>query len=260
MLTGATRYTTMPEGLYRWKCIKDRMRALTVLSTALERSDKFYLGISTTNVPFIDADRKGGICGETLREFTRWVSRILKCRVAVLETDRGYHIVPLTTLVNESKMYEEIGGEIGRVMSEITALLSRYAGYYVVERARLRPEDVVRETEIYARLRSRVPIREMPRLRSLESRLAELIVQRNIVRIKMREGRFYVGGRPTFEEFYRTIVRLAEMGDVRYPHIRFIVYCIDMNHVEMSIKYHRTTLRISGKPCKPYDIKLLFIQ
>jgi len=249
----------MSERLYRWRCIEDRDKALAVLATALEVSDKYLLGISTTNVPFIDVDKKDELCTKLLDEFIEWVKRLLKCDVAVLETDKGYHIVPMTVLVNESELYEKISARIGRTYSKILDILTRYVTYDYIRAVGLEPRDVVRNTEVWRKVLNRVPRKMYPTLLGLADSLKEYYSQRNIVRVKMREGEFYVGGKPTFEEFYRTLKRVAEVRDPRFPWTVFADACIDKAHVECSIKYHRTTLRISAKAGKDYDIKLLYV-
>ena len=85
------------------------------------------------------------------------------------------------------------------------------------------------------------------------------MVARRIILVKTYEGVLKVYGRVTFEEFYRTLKRIAEVRDPRFPWTVFTDACVDKAHVECSIKYHRTTLRISAKAGKDYDIKLLYV-
>jgi len=249
----------MSERLYRWRCIEDRDKALAVLATALEVSDKYLLGISTTNIPFIDVDRKDELCTKLLDEFIEWVKRLLKCDVAVLETDKGYHVVPMTVLVNESELYEEVGARIGEIYGKVLDIVTKYVTYDYIRAVGLEPRDVVRDTEAWRKVLSKVPRKMYPTLLGLVSKLEDYYVQREIIRVKMREGHLYIGGKPTFEEFYRTIKRIAEVRDPRFPWTLFADACIDKAHVECSIKYHRTTLRISAKAGKDYDIKLLYV-
>jgi len=250
----------MPERLYRWRCIKDRWRAIAVLATALEMSENYLLGISTTNVPFIDVDKKDELCRKLLPSFIDWVKDLLKCRVAVLETDKGYHIVPMTTLENESRLYEKLGEEISKTYTSLLSIITRYVSSDVIRRSGLTAEDVGRRTEVWLKIRERLPTKVLGIVTGYERRLESLYFKRYQVRKLMRMGGFYIKGKPTFEEFYRTVKRIAEMRDPRFPWTVFADACIDKAHVECSIKYHRTTLRISAKKCRPYDIKFLYIK
>ena len=249
----------MSERLYRWRCIEDRDKALAVLATALEVSDKYLLGISTTNVPFIDVDKKDELCNKLLPEFIEWVKRLLRCNVAVFETDKGYHIVPMTTLVNEGELLSRISARIGEVFNELVSVLSRYIPYDYIRRVGLTPEDVASNTDRWRRIQVRLTPKAYQTVMGYVRRLQDYVVARRIILVKTYEGVLKVRGRITFEEFYRTLKRIAEVRDPRFPWTVFADACVDKAHVECSIKYHRTTLRISAKAGKDYDIRLLYV-
>ncbi|MEM1686733.1 MAG: hypothetical protein QXR31_01505 [Zestosphaera sp.] len=257
--------------LYRWKEITDRNKAMIVFANALLKSPKYYLGISSRNIPFIDVDSKRRICSEDSRyfkAFIRWIKGLLDCKVAVIRTDRGYHIIPLTELVNVQELIDDHAGKIGELMRELKTLLC-YDRESCTLSKQLTINDIRSNTPLFIKLKSKAPADIRDDISKIVERITwnvftmELLsigetpipagkklvmLRRNYIKV---DDRLY----PTFEEFYRIIQRFKKTPFPLRYHWVFAKKCVDDAFVDLSIKYHKTTLRISGKRGKPYDLK-----
>jgi len=230
----------------RFKEVSDRRQALADLAVMLQESDMYRLGISSKYIPMVDVDRKEGVCSEWVDDFADWLFRWLGKPVAVLETENGYHVVPLIELKSLDDAVNSISAEISRLLRNIQLELGRD----------IKLEDVLTDSrEFINRLNARRPyVREV--IRNMQERIRWLEYRLRLIR---RHAYYVEGGKvlPYFDEFYETLRRfMAWMGTV-YKHVIYTQRCVDPLFVELTIKNHKTTLRISGKPCKPYDIRLI---
>ena len=151
-------------------------------------------------VPMLDYDAKSVECSVLFPSFERELARKLGVAVAVIKTERGYHLIPLMSLFPK-----------GRIVAELASMKA-----YAEEMIRKGMKPRVLPSEIDAYIDTLTSI-ENPRL--------------------------------FFDDFYKWLIKEFS------PYIHY--GCLDIAHIDATIRRRYTTLRISGKECKPYDIHFL---
>jgi len=158
------------------------------------------LGVSSDMVPMIDYDARTTECRLLFPSFERELAKKLGVDIAVIKTEKGYHLIPLMVLYPK-----------GRMVAELSALKAYIENLI---RKGITPRILPGEVDAY-----------IDALTSIEN--PQLM----------------------FDDFYRWLQKEFDV---------YITYrCIDMAHIDATLRRRYTTLRISGKECKPYDIEFL---
>jgi len=222
-----------PSRVQKWS----RRNALVALCYGLRRGWYNRLGVSTDMIPFIDYDATTPECRREYRRFVLSLSS--QFPVIEITTDRGFHLIVLHTTLP----YRVIAGYL--------------ESFYTTERLDVPPLE---EYERLRSMRSRdARARELSRLPATWRRIFERILAGidppHILHLAPREIRMWAtalrqqahmntnwfeGWYEWFKEVYRY---WYEKG------------CVDKLHVDISIDRGYTTLRISGKENKAYDLR-----
>jgi len=186
----------------------DRPTALLAWKRALAVDEHYRVGISTDMIPFIEIDSKEPVCIEARDRIARWIAETFSASTFILETERGFHLVPCIVLFPYGYFLSLLGT------------------------ARVATERAWRE---YRRGIRKTP----PRLTFEEiDRLIEVLRDLHAPDL-------------FFEDFLELVRRVGKemLGD-RYR-------CVDDMHLMIAEQRHNTTLRISPKVGKKYDIRYI---
>jgi len=203
----------------------ERESALFDLKYSIYRSAKekrgtekcWRLGISSDNIIMLDLDikKRGRRKRCTIRDveaIATWLSNLINACIAILKTEKGYHMIVLKMLPSRRRMYECLGTALSVIDREIERL---------------------RRRRIYQ------PLYELERIRGVIKGVAESYIES-------------IKDTDTWDFYYEMIHRCFKEEHI--PICRYINRCIDELHIEATLRKGYTTLRISGKPCKKYDI------
>lgn len=224
--------------------LTERPKALLRLATLLHISENYRLGISSDSIIMFDVDFRERICRIWWVVIAHWLKRTYGGRVAVFDTERGYHIVLLRELPNKQVERARLNAKIRELEKKRLSLLNDIA----ILKRQLKTvfrEDAKRKLyETYRRLTE--VNRELRELRRDLKRLEEYTP------LHLFWDNAY--------EYAMDCIRRARKGErLLYLHEKAFARCLDPMHVELTLKRKYTTLRISAKPCKPYDIKLRYL-
>jgi len=181
---------------------------------------------------------------EVRREIDELMARYHELRGAAPSTAEQYH--------RQARFKAEALGEImdARDVNEAIGMLEAgIENYEELRRAVRGAADYWRERnrEEYEQYRSQLNLlnqlsRELKKVRSWIRRIEE----RRWEPIERRHVGLY------WEDIYEIILKTRERRDL--PWQKAVYATVDFLHAEISLKRHYTTLRISAKPGKPYDI------
>lgn len=231
--------------------VHERCKALFKLAYLLRESPNYRLGVSSDRIVMLDVDcSKSRICWIWGLWIAEWLSKALNCDVVVFRTENGYHIVALKELESREEEITRLTGELRRLQiekerleKEIDRLIREWR--YLRDRGRYREAREVREKIVHPKygLRWRL-LRVIGEIKKLQRELEYLTEYRVREPYALRY----------WEQVYEILRDTFRRGKPYWYWEYAVLKCLDRLHVEITLKRHYTTLRISGKPSKPYDI------
>ncbi len=240
----------------------DRIKALYRLVYELQRSPSARLGLSSDRIIMIDIDCTGRpVCRILWHYLAKWLCETYEADVAVLRTDRGYHIVVLREVRSRMDVIQrELKrlGELGEKLREYRDVERAYTD--LLEFNRRMMEEARRSGNVRAYREYRIKVADIERRlrlvrRNIKHLTAAIEQEKRRAQRKLREASLT---EKFFEDVYYWILRVKRGRIKPSPSLAFwcMKYCCDEMHAFITLQRKYTTLRISGKPGKPYDIWL----